>query len=98
MSTEPTTSSGTRLGQVSVANAETDKQLAPVSPTGTPWIPPGFIPWLALVVAVAGSVLALPTMVAGLVLPPALVAICTLVVTLGTVLGIASPGARRPPG
>lgn len=82
-----------RVGQLTVANAKTDKELASISPNGSPLIPPKAVPWLALLVGVAGVTASLPTM--GLSLPPAVVAIATAIVALGTVLGIASPGARK---
>lgn len=84
-----------RVGQLTAANAKTDKELAPISPTGSPLIPPKAVPWLALLVGAAGVVAALPTM--GMSLPPTVVAIATAVVALGAVLGIASPGARKRP-
>lgn len=74
---------------LTIANAETDKQTAPISPTGAPVLSPKFVPWLALAVGVA----ALLPMVPGL--PPVVATVCGVVVALGAALGIASPGVRK---
>lgn len=82
-----------RIDNTTVANAETNARLAPVSPTGTPLIPPKAVPWLTLVAGLAGILAALPAF--GVALPPVVVGISTAVVAILAGLGIASPGLRK---
>ncbi len=74
---------------VTVANAATDKALTPVSPTGAPWLPVKFVPYLAALVAVAAVLPTLPGM------PVVVVSISTVVVAIGVAIGIVSPGLRK---
>jgi hypothetical protein len=46
--------------------------------------------WGAVVVAVAAALPFVPG------IPPVVLAVCGIVVTVGTVLGIVSPGVRKP--
>ncbi len=78
-----------RIERVSVANAETDAKLAPISPTGTPILPASIAPWLSVVVALSAILPLIPGM------PVVVITVCGVVVALGAALGIASPGARR---
>ena len=79
--------------KLTVANAATDKALAPVSPTGIALVGQTVTRIALALVVVAGAVLALPA--AGIQLPPIVLTIATAVVTLGTAFGIASPGVRK---
>lgn len=70
------------------------KPEAPVSPTGTPVLPPKAVPYALYAVAVAAAVTMAPDM--GIVLfPVAVLSGAKFVVLLGTLFGIASPGQRR---
>lgn len=77
----------------SVANEATDKQLAPVSPTGTAFMPQVLVRIATVLVLIAGVIVTLPT--AGISLPPAVMAAASAVMAIGTVLGISSQGVRR---
>lgn len=81
-----------RINPLTVANAESDKRLAPIS-NGTPVIPQWLVKGAVVLVALAGVVLTLPA--GGIALPPVVLAIAGGVVALGSALGIASPGARK---
>jgi hypothetical protein len=72
------------------------KSVAPVSPTGTPAFGTAWAPVAAIVVGVAAIILGLPAM--GVALPPIVLTICGGIVSFGAVLGIVSPGARKPDG
>lgn len=76
-----------RISQLSIAANGQNPQ--PVSPTGAPVLPPSVVPYLVILVAVAGALPLLPG------LPPLVAAICGVVVAVGSALGIASPGLRR---
>jgi hypothetical protein len=69
-----------------VMSTESTKE---ASPTGTPLLPPKAVPWVALLVGLAatGAAIFPADSVAGKV--------CTVLVGLGGVLGVASPGLRR---
>jgi hypothetical protein len=73
---------------VRISQVTTAVNTLPASPTGAPWLPPKFVPWLAVVCALAsvGSVYAPegPLQTAS----HAVLGICSL-------LGIASPGWRK---
>jgi hypothetical protein len=80
------------LTPVTVANAEENKRLgsiAPESPTGTPVLPPKWAFVAAIVVGLSSILAIIPGM------PALVVTICGIVVSLGVVLGIASPGVRK---
>ena len=64
-----------------------------VSPTGKPIMPGWLVTVATALVAVAGTALALPSM--GVTLPPAAIAAASVVLAVGTALGIASPGIRK---
>lgn len=67
-----------------------DPTAAPApSPTGTPVIPVAVVPWLTAAVGACGIALTL--------LPAHTIAfhVCSVVVTIGTMFGIASPGWRK---
>jgi hypothetical protein len=66
---------------------------AEVSPTGQAIIPPVVAKYAVPVVAVAAALMLAPD--AGIVLPAVVLTISKLIVLIGTVLGIASPGARK---
>lgn len=72
---------------------EETQPATPVSPTGSPLLPPQVARWALLVVAVAAALTMAPD--AGIALPPALLTGAKLAVLIGTMLGIASPGVRR---
>lgn len=76
-----------------VANKATDAALAPVSPTGTPWLPAVVTKILTAVVVLAAAVVSLAA--SGIVIPATIVGIATSIVAIGTVFGIASPGLRK---
>lgn len=83
-----------RIDPLTVANAATDKALAPVSPTGQAALPAGLWTIIAtIVVGIAGTVAALPTF--GVAMPPVVIAIATMLTGLGAALGISSVGARK---
>lgn len=90
----PETTSPNRINPITVANAAESQRLAsitgrPVSPTGTPILPPNAALWAAVAVAVAASLQFIPG------LPAPVRAVCGVIITIGTVFGIASPGIRR---
>jgi hypothetical protein len=85
-----------------VADTPTDPVIIPppppapapaVSPTGQAIIPPIVAKYAAPVVAIAGALALAPE--AGITLPAIVLTVAKLVVLLGTVLGIVSPGARK---
>ena len=63
------------------------------SPTGTPVLSPQVAKWALPLVAIAAACTMAPEM--GIILPVAVVTYSKLVVLIGTLLGIASPGARK---
>lgn len=65
----------------------------PHSPTGTPILPPVVAKWALPIVAIAAALAMAPDM--GIALPVAVISAAKLVVLVGTLLGIASPGARK---
>lgn len=83
-----------RVGPLSVAR-EGDSPPQPVSPTGKPMLTPQAALVATILVAVAGGVLALPTL--GVAVPPLALGIANLVIIVGVALGIASPGIRSKP-
>jgi len=65
---------------------------APVSPTGTPWLPPGAVKWAALAYAIIGpTLLALSQFFPQI---PAFALALQIVSSIALVLGLASPGLR----
>lgn len=82
------------VSPVTVANAAEDQRLDPIpsSPTGIALLPQLLVRVATVVVALAGTLLALTTQ--GIALPPIVVTVCTVVLALGTALGIASQGVR----
>lgn len=90
----PETTNPGRVNPVTVANAAENQRLAtitgaPVSPTGTPVLPPHVALWAAVAVALATAIQFIPGV------PPVVLAIAGVVISLGTILGIASPGIRK---
>ncbi len=79
--------------KLTVANAATDKALAPISPTGAAILPQLMLKIATVVVVLAGVAISLPSM--GIALPPAAVAVATALVAIGSALGIASQGVRK---
>lgn len=85
-------------GSQGISTDVTTTKMYQVSPTGTPVIPPKFIPWIAIIVSlVAGVNVTLMAMT-----PPGGSTLVTSVLgvflTVGSaVLGIISPGWRTPP-
>lgn len=78
--------------------ANEENKVVPINPnpTGTPVIPPKFVPWLTLVAVLCGVVASGPAI--GLTfIPPAVVGVATALLAVLTALGIASPGLRLPP-
>lgn len=78
-----------------MANQETDKQLAPISPTGQAVLT--LPPWLAVALTILGAlVAAVPSIVAaGVALPAWVTAVAATLGTLLGLLGISSAGARK---
>jgi hypothetical protein len=70
-----------------------DETTPAVSPTGTPLVPTKAVPWILIVVAVAGAVVGLPEM--GVAIPAIVLAGAKVVGVIGAALGIASPGLRK---
>lgn len=64
------------------------------SPTGTPVLPPNVVRYVAPCIAVAAAITMGPE--AGIVLPAVVLTVAKLVVLVGTVLGVVSPGWRKP--
>jgi len=75
-----------------VANAATDKALAPVSPTGTPWLPQIVVKIGTTVAILAAAIVALSQSVA---LPATIVSIATSVAAIAGATGWLSPGIRK---
>lgn len=73
-----------------------------ISPTGAPVIDPAKVPWLVAIVGamvtIGGAIASAPEM--GLILPAAILVIGKILLGLGTVggslLGVVSPGWRKP--
>jgi len=63
-----------------------------VSPTGTPWLPPGVVPWLVLAYAVTMAVLG--TLTVQYPETRGFSVALSIVGALGAALGLASPGLR----
>lgn len=74
-----------RVSTTSPANGEYQQ----ASPTGQPLLPVRLVPWLTVLVALAGVLPLVPG------LPPLALAICGVIVSVGAALGIASPGVRK---
>jgi hypothetical protein len=66
-----------------------------VSPTGTPLLPPKAVPYAVAVVGAAALLVAAPELGLPFVIPMAIVGIAKIVVALGALLGIVSPGLRK---
>lgn len=77
-----------------MATSETDKQLAPISPTGSAVLSQTLIRVATGLVAVAATVVALAMPPISLAIPAVMMGICTTIVAIGTVLGISSQGVR----
>jgi hypothetical protein len=64
-----------------------------VSPTGAPVLPPKAVPYALYAVTVGVAITMCPD--AGIALPAAILSVGKLIVLLGTLFGIASPGQRK---
>lgn len=80
----------------SEAPTPTPPVLKAVSPTGEAIIPPIVVKIIVPIVTIAGGIALAPTMGVDVsFLPPLVLKASALVAFLGTVVGIAGPGARR---
>lgn len=64
-----------------------------VSPNGTPVLPTKIVPWLAVLVVVAGAVIGLPEV--GIAVPGLLIGAAKVITVVGSALGIVSAGQRK---